>query len=254
VSSGQSPWLLNRDVLCFLWGTNWICICYVEESRPPLWSSGQSSWLLNGDVLCFLWGTNWICICYVEESRPPLWSSGQSSWLQNGDVLCFLWGRTEFLYAMYQKVDCLLAIIQRPGFISRCYQIFWEVVGLERGPPSLVSKIEELLEGKNSRSGLENREFGRRDLSIWPRDTLYPQKLALTSPTSCGRSVSIVRSRTHATEFSLVLYRIRAGNLWSTTLEGYHCVSLVGGEIRHLAVRTGRVQKSLCCSQLFCSN
>jgi hypothetical protein len=27
---------------------------YVEESRPPLWSSGQSSWLQNGDVLCFL--------------------------------------------------------------------------------------------------------------------------------------------------------------------------------------------------------
>jgi hypothetical protein len=27
---------------------------YVEESRPPLWSSGQSSWLHNGDVLCFL--------------------------------------------------------------------------------------------------------------------------------------------------------------------------------------------------------
>jgi hypothetical protein len=50
---------------------------------PPLWSSGQSSWLHNGDVLCFLWGTKWIYICYVEESRPPLWSSGQSSWLQN---------------------------------------------------------------------------------------------------------------------------------------------------------------------------
>jgi hypothetical protein len=38
-------------------------------STPPLWSSGQSSWLHNGDVLCFLWGTNWIYICYVEESR-----------------------------------------------------------------------------------------------------------------------------------------------------------------------------------------
>jgi hypothetical protein len=50
--------------------------------RPPLWSSGQSSWLQNGYVLCFLWGTNWIYICYVEESRPPLWSGGQSSWLQ----------------------------------------------------------------------------------------------------------------------------------------------------------------------------
>jgi hypothetical protein len=49
-------------------------ICYVEESRPPLWSSGQSSWLYNGDILCFLWGTNWIYVCYiedVEESRPP---------------------------------------------------------------------------------------------------------------------------------------------------------------------------------------
>jgi hypothetical protein len=26
-------------------------------------------------------------ICYVEESRPPLWSSGQSSWPHNGDIL-----------------------------------------------------------------------------------------------------------------------------------------------------------------------
>jgi hypothetical protein len=59
---------------------------------PSLWSSGWSSWLQNGDVLCFLWGTNWIQICYVEKSRPPLWSSGQSFRLQNGDVLCFLWG------------------------------------------------------------------------------------------------------------------------------------------------------------------
>jgi hypothetical protein len=49
---------------------------------PPLLPSGQSSWLQNGDVLWFLWGTNWIHICYVEESRPPLWFSGQSSWLQ----------------------------------------------------------------------------------------------------------------------------------------------------------------------------
>jgi hypothetical protein len=31
---------------------------------------------------------------------------------------------------------------------------------------------------------------------------LYPQKLGLTSPTSGGRSVGIVRSRTKATEFS----------------------------------------------------
>jgi hypothetical protein len=34
--------------------------------------------------------------------------------------------------------------------------------------------------------------------------TLYPQKLALTLPTSSGRLVGIVRSRTKAMEFSLV--------------------------------------------------
>jgi hypothetical protein len=36
---------------------------------------------------------------------------------------------------------------------------------------------------------------------------LSAKKLALTSPTNGGRSVDIVRSRTVATEFSLVLYR-----------------------------------------------
>jgi hypothetical protein len=34
---------------------------------------------------------------------------------------------------------------------------------------------------------------------------LYPQKLALTSPTGGGRSVGMVRSRTKATEFSFNL-------------------------------------------------
>jgi hypothetical protein len=40
-----------------------------------------------------------------------------------------------------------------PGFDSRRYQMFWEVVGLERGPLSLVSITEELLERKSSGSG-----------------------------------------------------------------------------------------------------
>ena len=33
-----------------------------------------------------------------------------------------------------------------PGFDPRRYQIFWVVVGLERGPLSLVRSNEELLE------------------------------------------------------------------------------------------------------------
>jgi hypothetical protein len=38
---------------------------------------------------------------------------------------------------------------------------------------------------------------------------LYPQKLALTSPTSGGRSVGIVRSRTQATVFSFFIWLSR---------------------------------------------
>jgi hypothetical protein len=79
--------------------------------------------------------------------RPPLWSSGQSCWLQ----------------------------IQRSEFDSKRYQIFWEVVGLEWGPLSLVNTIKELLVWKSSVSGLEIRVYGRGDPSRWPRGTLYPQ-------------------------------------------------------------------------------
>jgi hypothetical protein len=55
---------------------------------------------------------------YRPILRPPLWSSSQSSWLQ----------------------------IRRPGFDSWHYQK--KVVGLERGPLSLVSTTEELLDRK----------------------------------------------------------------------------------------------------------
>jgi hypothetical protein len=58
-----------------------------------------------------------------------------------------------------------------------------------------VSTIEELPERKGSGSGLEtdNTAVGIRHTDL--------QKLALTSPTSGGRSVGIVRLWTQATEF-----------------------------------------------------
>jgi hypothetical protein len=86
-----------------------------------------------------------------------------------------------------------------PGFDSLRYQIFWEVLGLERGLLSLVSTIEEFLERKSSGSVLEIQEYGRRDPSRWP------QKLALTSPTRDGRLVGMFCSGTQATEFSFFL-------------------------------------------------
>jgi hypothetical protein len=53
----------------------------------------------------------------------------------------------------------------------------------------------------------------------WPRDSLYPQKLALTLPTSCGRSVGIVRSRTKTTEFSFSLFVYSLFNDASSSLD-----------------------------------
>jgi hypothetical protein len=82
--------------------------------------------------------------------------------------------------------DCLCGLVVRvpgyrsrgPGSIPGTAVFFWEVVGLERGPLSLVITIEELLERNSTGSGLENREYCRVDPLRWPRDTLYPQKLA----------------------------------------------------------------------------
>jgi hypothetical protein len=81
-------------------------------------------------------------------------------------------------------------------------------VGLEWAPLSLVITIEELLGRNSSGSSLESREYGHGDPLHWPCGTLCPQKLALTSLTSGGRSVGIVRSWTQATEVFFVPYRL----------------------------------------------
>jgi hypothetical protein len=76
-------------------------------------------------------------------------------------------------------------------------------VGLERGPLSLVSITGELLEWKSSSSA--SRKPRLTAVEIRCADHATPsirKKSALTSPTSGGRSVSIVRLRNKVTEFS----------------------------------------------------
>jgi hypothetical protein len=80
-----------------------------------------------------------------------------------------IWNKYCFMICSVALLDRLCGLvvssswiqIQGSGFDSRRYEIFWEVVGLERGPLSLMSTTEELHERKSSGSGLENREFGR---------------------------------------------------------------------------------------------
>ena len=61
--------------------------------------------------------------------------------------------------------------------------------------------MNEKSSGSRSRKQILTAVGTRCDDHVTP---LYPQKLALTSPTGGGRSVGIVRVRTKATEFSLV--------------------------------------------------
>jgi hypothetical protein len=68
-----------------------------------------------------------------------------------------------------ERIDRLCGLVIRvsgyrsrgPGFNYRFYPIFCEVLGLERGPLSLLSITEELLGRNSSGCGLENREYGR---------------------------------------------------------------------------------------------
>jgi hypothetical protein len=94
---------------------------------------------------------------------PPLWCSCQSSWLQ----------------------------IQRSGFLRSSGSGTGSIQPREYNWGATWQKC--------SGSCLENREYGRRVQSRWPRDT--PLSLALTSPTRSCRSVGIVRSRTKATDW-----------------------------------------------------
>jgi hypothetical protein len=122
------------------------------------------AWLLITDVFAlqnvsFEGVIHLLKCCY--RRWPLLWSSGQIYWQQ----------------------------IQRSRLDSQRYQISRKVVGLKRGPLSLVSTTEELLGRNSSGSGLESREYGSGNPLSWPRDTVYPQMLAVTSPTSGCRSV-----------------------------------------------------------------
>jgi hypothetical protein len=64
-----------------------------------------------------------------------------------GSIFLGKWLRADLLCGQSSWLQ-----IQRPGLDSRRYHIFWEVVGMERGP---LSTIQELLERKNSGFGLE---------------------------------------------------------------------------------------------------
>jgi hypothetical protein len=114
---------------------------------------------------------------------PPLWPSGQNSWLQ----------------------------------IQRSWVRFPELPDFLRSSGSGTGSTQPR-EYNWGATWMEKKKLeinGREDPLRWPRDTLYPQKLALTSPTSGGRSVGMVRLRAKASEF--VFFRQHVWNKQSLT-------------------------------------
>jgi hypothetical protein len=201
--------LITCGKRCTLWSSLLSCFLQLPNHFIPLWSkhslhhsdlghpqhtdTSPKEWAYNISIYSSFRTTDEtevsttvnvhvVVYAVVKEGndvpQPSLWSGGQSSWLQ----------------------------IQRSRFDSRRYQIFWKVVGLERGPISIVSKIEVLLRRKSSDSSLEIRDYDHRDPPRRPRCTLYTQKLALTLSTSGGRSVSVVHSQTKVMELLTFLW------------------------------------------------
>jgi hypothetical protein len=121
-------------------------------------------------------------------------------------------------------------LVRVPGY--RRYHIFWEVVGLERGPLSLVTTIEELLVRKSSGSSLESRYYCRGDPSRWPHGTHYSQKLVLTLLTCVGLLVSIVCLRTKATK---VFFKCSICRIWGSHSDSSYEEAYSRGYEDHIA-------------------
>jgi hypothetical protein len=106
-------------------------------------------------------------------------------------------------------------------------------VGLERGPTSLVRQIEEILELKVA---VPVKKTELTTGGICCADHATPsirKKLALTSPTSGGRSVGIVRLRTegHGVILLFVIYeKIYFGSVAQQRIERkenrHYCVNI----------------------------
>jgi hypothetical protein len=144
-------------------------VCYTWFLSHPYWCIIHR--YLN--ISCYVF---WGDIC--QSIVPPLWSSHQSSWLQIQRSLVWFLALPDFLRSSGSGT-----VFTQP----REYN--WGATGI-----------------KSSGSGPEIREYGHGDPLCWPRATFCPQKLALTSLISEGRSVGIVRSQIKATTIFLYVF------------------------------------------------
>ena len=110
-------------------------------------SAGSTFWSNNSSVPCkYFSAIDTKLAVYRIPYEKFVFLSRPCSHPENGNVDIFIltYHSNDRLCGLVVRVSCYR--YRGIGFDSRRYQIFWVVVGLERGPLSLVRSIEELLE------------------------------------------------------------------------------------------------------------
>jgi hypothetical protein len=150
---------------------------------------------------CFPWRSWGAYACLIKMLNILLWLSFFMPFCSYiNSLICLNLYRLCILVARvsgYRSRD--------PGFHSRPYQIFW-YVGVSNWVHSVSwGQLRSYLNEKVAAPVYKTEIKGRGKSLRSPRNTLYLQKSALTSPTSGGRSAGIVRLRTTTTESSFSL-------------------------------------------------
>jgi hypothetical protein len=152
--------------------------------------ASQSFWIVWWFItILSFWATLFDAVHKLSLINPRIncmvqyvWSSGQSSWLQ------IQRSRVRFP----TLPDFLRSIGSGTGSTQLCKDN-WGATWIKKKP-------------------LRSRKLKPTTLGIGWADTFYPLKLALTSPTSGGRSVVIIRLQTKAAEFVLFFINISISN------------------------------------------
>jgi hypothetical protein len=128
-----------------------------------VWQSSRQQEVVTLNCLITQWFTDLICWIFVFLIFFTLWSVEEFNFSR------YSLNSIQYFYRSLKQVVSIYSAwlqIQRFGFDSRRYYIFWEVLGLERGLLSLMSTTEDLLERKSSGFVLEIGEYGRRDVTL----------------------------------------------------------------------------------------
>jgi hypothetical protein len=130
--------------------------CRGEHLKIHLpWSRGQSQSYLTTDIQ----SAN---LCWCQAESEPMTNFSSSSWHS-------LWSTDPKVRVRFLALPDFLKSSRSGTGFAQPREYNWRATWK-----------------RNSGSGLEIREYGRRDPSRWPRGTLCPQKLELTLPTSSG--------------------------------------------------------------------